>query len=141
MAQAFHRAELMEMEKQIEVMIVDDSLIDQMITTKVLKSNGIKNNIVVMNDATEALNYIETNQHEPSLMPSFIFLDIDMPVLNGFGFLYRFMNFSAETKAAIKVVVLTASQNELDRDMMETHPNVYKLIHKPLNAVKLDGIL
>ena len=140
MANTLYKEDLIEMGKQIEVMVVDDSLIDQMITTKILKSSGIQNEIIIMKDAMEALNYIEVNQHSPKLMPSYIFLDIDMPILNGFGFLYKFANFRAEIKSAIKIVVLTASQNKLDRDMMETHPDVFKLLHKPLNITKLNTL-
>ncbi|RZL36747.1 MAG: response regulator [Pedobacter sp.] len=114
------------------VMIVDDNIIDQMITKHVLKINYLQDKFVVMDSATQALEYLEKNLGNEDAMPALIFLDVDMPDINGFGFLERFNNYSEQIKDACKIVVLTGNEIIEDINMMKSDPNVHQLIFKPL---------
>lgn len=125
------------MEYKKRIMIVDDSIIDQMITTRVLKTNYTYDQIVTMASATEALAYFDNHINNPALLPNLILLDLDMPLMNGFGFLERFNNYSNSIKAACAIVVLTASEVLSDIEKMKSHPHVVTLISKPLDKNSL----
>ena len=96
---------------------------------------------MTMMSATEALTYLDNHIHDPSLLPNLILLDLDMPLINGFGFLERFNNYSNSIKAACAIVVLTASDVLSDIEKMKTNPNVLKLIAKPLDKNALIPVM
>ena len=129
------------MEYKKRIMIVDDNIIDQMITSRILKINYTYGEIVTMMGAAEALDYLDDHINEPALLPNLILLDLDMPSINGFGFLERFNKYSSSIKNACPVVVLTASQVVSDIEKIKTHPDVVKLINKPLNKDSLTLVL
>ena len=125
------------MEYKRRIMIVDDNVIDQMITTRVLKTNYTFGEIVTMMSSTEALDYFDLHMDNPTLLPNLILLDLDMPLMNGLGFLERFNAYSNSIKAACAIVVLTASQVLSDLEKVKSHPDVTTLISKPLNSNSL----
>ncbi len=118
-------------------MIVDDNPIDQLITEYILKLNHEKDNIIVMTSANEALAYLDLHLHNPESLPSLIFLDLDMPVMNGFDFLQRFKEYTDVVKEDCKIVVITASEVIEDVEKMKADPHVVKLIAKPLHRYSL----
>lgn len=122
-------------------MIVDDNPLDQMITARVLKTNYGYAEIMVMESAASALDYLTNNQHNPEAMPSLILLDLDMPEINGFGFLHHFSALAETVRAGCKIVVLTASQQLEDLQQMQTDPRVSKLIPKPLQKNSLVPVI
>lgn len=118
-------------------MIVDDNPIDQLITEYILKFNYQKKDIIVMTNAKDALDYLAINANTPEALPSLIFLDLDMPVMNGFDFLQRFKEYANEVKEGCKIVVVTASEVIADIERMKSDPYVIKLITKPLHRHSL----
>lgn len=120
-----------------KVMIVDDNPIDQLITEYILKLNHNKGDIIVMTSANEALDYLESNADDPLALPSLIFLDLDMPVMNGFDFLERFKEYTDNVKQGCRIVVVTASETKADIEKMKSDPHVIKLIAKPLHRHSL----
>jgi CheY-like chemotaxis protein len=115
-----------------KIMIVDDNIIDQMITKRVLKNSYAQSDILVMHCPINALSYLEDNEENISALPSLIILDLDMPKMNGLGFLERFSEFADRLKSAIKIVVLTATDVMEDIELASANPAVSKLIAKPL---------
>jgi len=119
-------------------MIVDDNIIDQMITTRVLKNSYSQSEVLVMDCPIQALSYLENNIGS---LPSLIILDLDMPEMNGLGFLDRFSEFADKLKNAIKIVVLTASDAIEDIELANANPAVSRLISKPLFHNSLEEML
>lgn len=125
------------MECKNKVMIVDDNPIDQLITEYILKLNYAKSEIIVMTSANEALAYLASNSNRPEALPSLIFLDLDMPVMNGFDFLKHFKEYTNEVKEGCRIVVVTASEVVSDLEKINSDPYVIKLITKPLHRNSL----
>lgn len=125
------------MDYKNKVMIVDDNPVDQLITEYILKFNHKKADIIVMTSASEALDYLAFNANVPQALPSLIFLDLDMPVMNGFDFLQRFKEYADEVKVGCRIVVVTASDVTGDIEKMKSDPHVIKLIAKPLHRHSL----
>jgi CheY-like chemotaxis protein len=125
------------MENKNKVMIVDDNPIDQLITEYILKLNHEKGDIIVMTSANEALAYLDSNANIPSALPSLIFLDLDMPIMNGFDFLQRFKEYTDVVKEGCRIVVVTATEVIDDIERMKSDPHVIKLITKPLHRHSL----
>ncbi|MDQ7948657.1 MAG: response regulator [Pedobacter sp.] len=123
------------------IMIVDDNPLDQMITAQVLRNTYGQEQIMVMESAAKALAYLRENQHDPEAMPALIILDLDMPEINGFGFLKQFSELAEQIKNTCKIVVLTASEQLEDLQMMQTDPRVAKLIPKPLRKNSLVPVI
>ena len=115
-----------------KIMIVDDNPIDQLITEQVLRLNDRNGDIIVMNTVNEALVYLSSNAKNPTALPLWIFLDLDMPVLNGFDFLRQFNECADEVKEGCSIVVVTGSEVIEDIEKIKLNPYVVNLIAKPL---------
>ena len=115
-----------------KVMIIDDNLIDQMITAYILKTNLAYTDILVMNSARLAFEYLKLNQDNLAAIPCKILLDLDMPDMNGFEFMESFITLAAKVIENCEVIVLTGSDIEEDLKLIAAHPNVAKLIAKPI---------
>ena len=133
----FNITEFGVMECKNKVMIVDDNPIDQLITEYILRLNHKKGDIIITTSAKEALDYLASNANVPEALPSLIFLDLDMPVMNGFDFLQQFKEYTEEVKQGCRIVVITASDVIADIEKMKSDPHVIKLIAKPLHRYSL----
>lgn len=129
------------MEQKKKIMIIDDNLIDQMITAHVLRSNTTNEEILIMENAYSALDYFEANKNNLNVIPSLILLDLDMPGMSGYEFLQHFKNFAQELKDLCRIIVLTGSDIQADLDRVEADPYVSKLINKPLSKNQLIPML
>lgn len=98
------------------ILLVEDNPDDEALTLRALKKNNIQNDVVVVHDGAEALDYLfGTGAHvsrDTRIMPTFILLDLKLPKLDGLEVLRR-IRAHARTQL-LPVVILTSSQEEQD---------------------------
>ncbi len=130
--------------KHKSVMIIDDNDIDNFINERILKSSLFTENVYVHTSAKSALEFLKNLESVKELpkeiIPTYIFLDLNMPIMDGFQFMEAFQKFSAEFQAAIKIVILTTSLNPSDLETSKKFKQHIKFFYKPLNEGMLKDI-
>jgi len=76
------------------IMIVDDNPVDLFVGKRTMEISGYAKNVLLQSSAVEALKYLKENADQPKRLPNIIFLDLNMPLLNGFQFLQQFQALS-----------------------------------------------
>lgn len=122
--------------------MIDDSDADNFIHQRVIKKADITNNIIVKKSGQEALDYLSTLlENELYPVPNLVFLDINMPGMNGWEFLAHYEKLPLNQKAEIIVCMLTTSISETDKKKAETLPQIKSYQHKPLTQESLAEVL
>lgn len=92
------------------IMIVDDDLVDAMTIKRAFKDIDVSNQIDLVGNGEEALEFLRNQDNE---RPCLIFLDLNMPKMNGIEFL-KILRQDEELNM-IPVIVLTTSKDEHDK--------------------------
>lgn len=127
------------------VMLIDDSSIDNFVNQKMVERYEFSNNILVFNKARKALNYLQDLDTEnpviwPGKMPSVIFLDLDMPVMNGYDFMEEFEKLSDTLRSYCKIVVVSSTINPADIALALKKYKVFGFFSKPMMKTNLDKL-
>jgi CheY-like chemotaxis protein len=135
----------MSQSKYNAVMLIDDNEIDNLINQKIIESSSICNHIFTHTGGKSAIEFLKNAEKiaasgNKSLMPEVIFLDIDMPLMDGFQFLDEFENLSENIRTHCKIVMLTSSINSKDVKKSKRYTNVREYINKPLTKDSLKAL-
>lgn len=122
------------------VMLVDDNEIDNIINEKIIEANSFADEILVFQTGQDALEYLSSNQGDRTKLPEIVFLDINMPIMDGFQFLEDFEKFSENVLDKCKIIMLSSSISPKDIDRAASSKYVKKYLNKPLNARYLEAI-
>lgn len=123
------------------VMLVDDNDIDNFINERMIMGCGFSDTIYINTSTRSAIEFLKNLSINKALrkdhLPSIIFLDINMPILDGFQFIEEFEKMDPELVASIRVVMLTSSINPSDIKRSESYRSVAGFINKPLTEEAL----
>lgn len=122
------------------VMLVDDNDTDNFISRRIIEITKFASKVVIKNSGKSALEYLEENSNNRDKLPDIIFLDINMPIVDGFVFLYEFEKFSDTIKDKCKIIILSSSDNKRDIDKIVNNDYVIKFITKPLTEKALEEV-
>ena len=122
------------------VMLVDDNDTDNFISKRIIEITNFANDVIVKSSGKSALDYLSENKDDAEALPEIIFLDINMPIVDGFVFLYEFETFNDTIKDKCKVIILSSSDNKRDIDKIVNNDYVIKFITKPLTETALEEI-
>ncbi len=120
------------------ILLVDDDHEDCFFHQIVIKKMNITECIEVAKNGLEALEFL---QKENPLVPELIFLDINMPKMNGWEFLEQYKHLDPKRKARITIMMLTTSVNPDDIRKAKEFEDVTGYKTKPLSAEMLNDIL
>ncbi|WPR76498.1 response regulator [Algoriphagus sp. NG3] len=114
------------------IFLVDDDPINNLINKRLLGKVGIAEKIEEFLEGEEALNRLDDLDPKQSLL---IFLDINMPVLNGWEFLDKYLELHPGRED--KIVILSSSIDYQDRFKAQEYSIVSGFLEKPLTLDKI----
>jgi two-component system, NarL family, nitrate/nitrite response regulator NarL len=118
--------------------LIDDSDIDLFIQRRFLEVYNFSRELMTYKSAEEALEWLSSiNGGRP---PDVIFLDLNMPNVDGFAFLEGFNKLSEKVKKRARIVVLTSSNSQKDKEQVFSHRNVIQFITKPLKQTDIEQL-
>jgi CheY-like chemotaxis protein len=122
------------------ILLVDDDKVFNFINEKLLNRLNLPLKIATAGNGEEALRYLTNSAKIQSELPDVIFLDLNMPLLDGFGFLKAFENLDLVNKHKILIIIVTSSLNEKDMAQAKSFGIKY-YISKPLTEAVIIEII
>jgi response regulator of citrate/malate metabolism len=120
----------------LKVLVVDDDNLFVFMNSRILAAANISSDPIVANKGTDVLDYIISTQEEGFLY--LIFLDINMPVMNGWELLDEINKYPFSNR--VFAVMVTSSADARDMEKAVSYPNVIDFIEKPLKVQRCEQI-
>lgn len=122
------------MSELLNVFIVDDDDIYQFLTQKELEKTGKTKTISKFSDGKKALTFIAENPNE---VPDVVFLDINMPILNGWTFIEDLRNIEGVDSSKIQIYMMSSSFDRRDIEKSQEYPEVKDYLVKPVSRLQI----
>ncbi|WP_051359642.1 response regulator [Adhaeribacter aquaticus] len=122
------------------ILIVDDDETCCFVAKRILQKYGFGQQIITVHNGLEALLKLQTIATKGEKLPELIFLDIKMPIMNGFEFLEEVTQITELNLSQTKIYVCTSSNHSKDKEQASLFP-IAGFITKPLTADVLVDIL
>ncbi|QLC65842.1 response regulator [Flavobacterium sp. LPB0248] len=120
-----------------QFVIIEDNLIDQFVTKKLLKKGLDINPVYIANNGKEGMNWLLKNQNQNPLI---ILLDIQMPIMDGFEFLKEFDQLPEDIKQNIEIFVLSSTLDSDEIKKVKENKYVSDFWNKPFRLEILKSV-
>ncbi|WP_268846225.1 response regulator [Flavobacterium aestivum] len=136
------------MKKKLDcVLLIDDDSATNFINNMLIKKSGITDRIEIVLNGEEALAFLTKNGEHESIesekftQPQLIFLDINMPVMDGWEFIEAYEALDNYKKDDTVIVMLTSSFNSDDRTRAQTYDAISNFKNKILTLNMIQDIM
>ncbi len=119
-------------------MLIDDSPDDNFFHKREIRKADLTTTVITENSGREALEYLRSKKEPHS---DLIFLDINMPGMNGWEFLEEYNKLGKELQCQAIIIMLTTSENSDDIAKSKTFSSISDYITKPLTKEILSEII
>lgn len=123
------------------IALVDDDKIFQLTASKTLKSTAITDTILQFENGEQALRFLRDNTASPESLPDYIFLDINMPMIDGWMFLEDYESLKEKFSKSINIYMVSSSIDTRDIERARKNSNVKDYIVKPVTREKFLELL
>lgn len=113
-------------------MLIDDDKSDNFFHEREIKKADLSTSVIIKDSAIDALDYLKAMNEKNDLQPDLIFLDINMPKMNGWEFLIEFSQLDRLIQVNTMIMILTTSNNVTDRFRAKAWSFVSGYLTKPL---------
>lgn len=122
------------------ILLIDDDESTNYLHRRIINKMNCTQLLEVAEDGTMALNYLSQTP-QPKVTPDLIFLDINMPIMNGWEFLQEYCTLQVKQPVKPVMVMLTTSLNHDDEVKAGTLPEINEFRNKPLTREMVAEII
>lgn len=123
------------------ILLVDDDVTFVFLTKRIISATNIVTNINEFNDSQDAIDFLKDNTDDKDLLPDVIFLDLSMPVMDGWGFLEEYVAIESKINKKIPLFIVSSSISPHDIERAKQFSMVSDFIIKPLVKEKFIEIM
>jgi len=122
------------------VCLIDDDEIYQFTMTRTLKKRNFAQEIISFPNGEKALFFFKENYSQVEILPDIIFLDINMPIMDGWQFIDQYVKLKPEIGKKIIVYMVSSSIDERDLTRAKQISEISDYIIKPVSISDLEKI-
>ncbi|MDA9555207.1 response regulator [Pelobium sp.] len=126
--------------KPLHILIIDDDEINNFIAAKLIDKIPPQAKVTTCLNGQEGIDYVKSMLNNQDEFPDIIFLDINMPIMNGWDFLEEYSKLLDQIKKQVVINMLSSSVYNDDISKAETYSTVNKFISKPLTVEKIKDL-
>ena len=126
-------------QQKLNIFLVDDDHIYQFTAKKTLESMGLQGQVSVFTDGEQAISFIRDHIEQPEELPDIIFLDINMPVMDGWQFVEEYQRLNITKK--ISLYMVSSSVDETDMKRSRAYDVIDDYIIKPVGRNRFEELL
>jgi CheY-like chemotaxis protein len=123
------------------VALIDDDEIVKFIGAKVIESTHLVNKIKTFSNGEEAIDFLKSNSKNPDQLPEIILLDLNMPIMDGFEFLEKYILLEPKLGKKITIYIVSSSMSPTDIERINQISEVSDYIIKPITKEKFENIV
>jgi two-component system chemotaxis response regulator CheY len=112
--------------------LIDDDKIYQLTSARIIRSVLEVDTLLQFNDGEEAMDYLLRHRSTPSVWPDLIFLDLNMPYMDGWQFLDEFTRHGLEGVKSVTIYILTSSASGFDMERAKSYQHISGYLVKPM---------
>jgi len=127
--------------KSSVVALVDDDKIFRLTASKTITTTSLTEKILQFENGDDALKFLRDNAGNISELPDYIFLDINMPYVDGWMFLEDFHKIKPDIHKRITIFVVSSSIDPRDVSRAKQNSDVSDYIVKPVSKEKFIELL
>lgn len=123
------------------IALVDDDKIFQLTAFKTILATELTNQILQFENGEDALIFLKENQEDAQRLPDYIFLDINMPFVDGWMFLDDFSRLKSNLAKPMIIYMVSSSIDPRDMNRARSNANVKDYVIKPVTREKFIELL
>lgn len=129
------------MDKIFSACIIDDDPIFVYGTKRIMKEVGFSEEIEVFENGLDAIEELTQKSIVEKKLPRLIFLDLNMPIMNGWEFLDDFVKIPEFVRRDVVIYIVSSSIDPRDIERVKTYDIVTDYILKPVTPKDLKNML
>jgi CheY-like chemotaxis protein len=123
------------------IALVDDDKVFQLTASRTIKAANLTDRILQFENGEEALAFLRLHAADSDSLPDVIFLDINMPFVDGWMFLDDYAHLKENLTKQIRIYMVSSSIDPRDIDRAKRNVNVREYVIKPVSREKFEELL